>query len=297
MSSARIGRPGDVERPAGTSGEPAAGQANTRDGRLSDHPPGESPQYADGGGILSATSRCAGDHEADPLMALVALVEGCRPDAAAFRHAGFLEWLAREGSRQDGAGREEWSDAQVDRLVAELMARLDVAALAVPRIVGAPEVRRAPVAGIVGRVLTRASAQGCAPWLDLAIAAGSGRALWDEACESWVALPPGVKRGGGGGQFVALTVAGDSMTPLLHSGDVILVRLGPEATRGSVVVARRPDEGFVVKHVGAVDGASMELRSLNAAFPPITVPRTAGTVVGTVVLSWCTHGGVDRAGA
>jgi SOS-response transcriptional repressor LexA len=42
--------------------------------------------------------------------------------------------------------------------------------------------------------------------------------------------------------------------------------------------------------VAKVSRAELELQSLNAAFPPIVVPRDDRTVVGTVVLRWCPHG-------
>lgn len=293
MSSAESRRPRGARRPPVEHGQRSGARVG-REQRTPIHPLARRGHSMDAGEMPARTEdQRDAWREADPLAALVALAEARRLDAAAFRHEGFLEWLGRACRWPDGGG--QWTEGQIERMLAELMARLEIATLAVPRIIGAPELRRPPVAGVVGRVLARAAAEGCAPWLDSAIAAGSGRDLWDEACESWVALPAGVKRGGG--QFVALTVAGDSMTPLLHSGDVILVRLGAEASRGSVVVARRPDDGFVVKQVGDIDATSIELRSLNPAFPPITVPRTARPVAGTVVLSWCTHGHGGRGGA
>jgi SOS-response transcriptional repressor LexA len=127
-----------------------------------------------------------------------------------------------------------------------------------------------------------------APRFDLGIAAGAGRVLWDEPCDSWVSIPPELPRG----RYVALTVKGDSMLPLLHSGDIVLVKLGPDAVRDTVVVARRPDDGYVVKRVGRVTPGQLELVSLNPDFPaPIIVDRDEGTVTGTVVLRWCGHGG------
>ena len=72
----------------------------------------------------------------------------------------------------------------------------------------------------------------------------------------------------------------------MHSGDVVLVRLGPRLVRDSVIVARRPDDGYVVKRIGAVRRTAIELRSLNPEFAPITIPRSESLVVGTVVLRW-----------
>jgi SOS-response transcriptional repressor LexA len=80
------------------------------------------------------------------------------------------------------------------------------------------------------------------------------------------------------------------MDPLLHTGDSVLVQIGPAVARDTVVLARVPDAGYVVKRVAKVSRAELELQSLNAAFPPIVVPRDDRTVVGTVVLRWCPHG-------
>jgi phage repressor protein C with HTH and peptisase S24 domain len=81
------------------------------------------------------------------------------------------------------------------------------------------------------------------------------------------------------------------MLPLLHSDDVVLVRIGPEVARDAIVVARRADDGYVVKRVGRVGAASIELLSLNPEFEPTLIERGEGTVAGTVVLRWCGHGG------
>jgi hypothetical protein len=64
----------------------------------------------------------------------------------------------------------------------------------------------------------------------LAVAAGTGREIWDEPCEQWVELPDGT----GTGAHLALTVAGNSMTPCPHSGDVILVNKRTTVTRDCI---------------------------------------------------------------
>ncbi|HVE80382.1 MAG TPA: S24 family peptidase, partial [Gemmatimonadaceae bacterium] len=202
-----------------------------------------------------------------------------RRDAPGAADPRFAGWLAAD---RRGAREATPDDAA---LAARLHARAEGARLGVRRIAHRPELRAAPEVMTVARALDRAQEQGCAPWLDLAIAAGAGRELWDEGCESWVALPADLPRG----RFVALTVAGDSMTPLLHSGDVVLVKLGADFARDRVVVARRPDDGYVVKRIGALDNASVELLSLNPAFPPVRIERRDDLIVGTVVVRWCGH--------
>ena len=125
-----------------------------------------------------------------------------------------------------------------------------------------------------------------APLLDLRVAAGDGRALWEQACERWVALPPGVAAG----RHVALGVAGDSMRPLLEPGDTLLVRLDADPATGALVVARVAGDGYVVKQVGALTAATIELRSLNPAYRPRRVRRRPGAVLGVVVAWWGARG-------
>jgi phage repressor protein C with HTH and peptisase S24 domain len=139
---------------------------------------------------------------------------------------------------------------------------------------------------MIADVLDAAHAMRAAPRLDLGAAAGVGRDLWDEPCEQWVRVPDDAPAG----SYVSLRVVGESMDPLLHTGDSVLVQVGGKVARDTVVLARVPDAGYVVKKVGKVTRAQLELQSLNDAFPPIVVPRDEHTIVGTVVLRWCPHG-------
>ena len=237
-----------------------------------DHPP-------------SSTSRSprddAREHETDTLVALAgALAErSVEPDPR------FLEWQAAElrARRRPTAAAEHRADARARRLAGgALGARFGVRCLA-----AMPAARTPLVAGALSRVIIPAADAGFAPRLELGIAAGVGRALWDEPCDSWIAIPDDLPRG----RYVALTVKGDSMLPLLHSDDVVLVRIGSEVARDAIIVARRPDDGYVVKRVGRVGPASIELLSLNPDFEPTLIERGDGAVAGTVVLRWCGHGG------
>jgi phage repressor protein C with HTH and peptisase S24 domain len=124
------------------------------------------------------------------------------------------------------------------------------------------------------------------PWPELGVAAGVGRELWDEPCERWVELPRTLATGG---KYVALTVSGSSMEPALHAGDVVLVSVGGGVRRDSIVVARRPEEGYVVKAVGRLTRRAIELRSLNPEFATFSIPRDEALIVGTVVMRWCAH--------
>jgi SOS-response transcriptional repressor LexA len=116
----------------------------------------------------------------------------------------------------------------------------------------------------------------------LSIAAGAGLELWDVECCTTVDVPEDVPRG----RHVALRVSGDSMEPLIHSGDLVPVRLDTRPLPETVVVARDPDHGYVIKEVGRLTAGGIELRSLNPAYPVLRVPHGVGTVLGTVVLCW-----------
>ncbi|MEP7086754.1 MAG: S24 family peptidase, partial [Gemmatimonadota bacterium] len=124
------------------------------------------------------------------------------------------------------------------------------------------------------------------PWPELGVAAGVGRELWDEPCERWIELPETLAAGH---KYVALTVSGSSMEPALHAGDVVLVSVGTSVRRDSIVVARRPEEGYVVKAVGTLSRRAIELRSLNPEFAAFSIPRDDTLIVGTVVMRWCSH--------
>jgi hypothetical protein len=195
----------------------------------------------------------------------------------------FMTWLARDIRRRPPAA-DDWDASRVRRVRRRVVDRALGERFRVPLGDGAPAMREAPAAPIA-RALDDALRARCAPWTSLAAAAGEGRELWDEECDRWVELPRFVE----GGRYVALQVAGDSMTPLLHAGDTILVRLGNEVERDRIVVARRPESGYVVKRVGRVDRRTVELLSLNPAYAPVRVPRRRAAILGTVIMRWCVH--------
>ena len=85
--------------------------------------------------------------------------------------------------------------------------------------------------------------------------------------------------------MMALRGAGDSMTPLLHSGDVVLVDLDAAVPPGGIAVGRHPDHGSVVKRVLRADGGALRLVSLNPAYPPLELPAGSGVLLGPVVVN------------
>jgi len=99
-----------------------------------------------------------------------------------------------------------------------------------------------------------------------------------------VALPDGLP----GGSYVALNVKGESMQPLLHDGDVVLVNMGASPSRGDIVLART-ENGYVVKRLARISRTGVILESLNPQFEPITVRDFSRSVAGVVVLRWCDH--------
>jgi phage repressor protein C with HTH and peptisase S24 domain len=127
--------------------------------------------------------------------------------------------------------------------------------------------------------------------VDLAVAAGVGRELWDEPAEAWLALAPSLGVEPPPGRYLALRVAGDSMEPVMHTGDTVLVALGRPLRPGAVVVARRPEEGYVCKRVRALRPRVAELESLAPGREVIRIPRDDQLVVGQVVAVWCHHCG------
>jgi hypothetical protein len=219
------------------------------------------------------------------LAELAARAEMERGDSPYYVDERVEGWLAREVSSPHRSS-EGWSPVRIRAAAARLRARAEAARLKVRLVAGSPPVERAAAAGMIADVLDGARALRAAPRLDLGAAAGVGRDLWDEPCEQWVRVPDDAPAG----SYVSLRVVGESMDPLLHTGDSVLVQVGGKVARDTVVLARVPDAGYVVKKVGKVTRAQLELQSLNDAFPPIVVPRDEHTIVGTVVLRWCPHG-------
>jgi hypothetical protein len=191
----------------------------------------------------------------------------------------FAVWRAEAAREADAARFAE----RVRRTVA-------AAGRSVRRIDHAPELVRPDAPGPLAAMFAAARNRDAAPLAELGVAAGTGRELFDEPCDAWVTLPDGLPAA----RYVALRVVGDSMTPLLHSGDVVLVDLDAAVPPGAIAVARHPD-GSVVKRVLRADGGALRLVSLNPAYPPLELPPGAGALLGPVVARWCAHSGTgDR---
>ena len=212
------------------------------------------------------------------IRALGAAIER-QDDALIYQDEHFLAWLAndlRMGlSRAERARDERDADAFAQRAAQQLAIRR--AERSLPR--RELRYRGAPITATVSQSVPQAAAERCAPMLDLAAAAGVGRALWDEPCEAWLELPADVPSG----RYVALRVAGDSMDPVLTPRDVLLVKLDGVPAVNDLVVARLRDDSFVVKRVAGLATDSLELASFNPAYAPIVLPRARGAILGTVI--------------
>jgi len=197
------------------------------------------------------------------------------PGHPAWEDPRFLDWLAAD-AREDARRGWRLSRAELRAHGESMMARAHARRLRVTQRGGAPLVKDDGRGGISRRVV---------PVVELRIAAGVGRELWDEPADAWVEVPNDAPAG----DYVALRVVGDSMAPLMHTGDTVLVRRGADVRGDTVIVARHPDDGYVCKRVSRVRRESIELASLAPGRPPIVIPRDARLVVGTVMLVWCSH--------
>jgi phage repressor protein C with HTH and peptisase S24 domain len=193
-----------------------------------------------------------------------------------------MNWLARD-LRRRASSPGDWSAHRVRRIRQRVLERAMAERFHVAE--GDRLMRRQVESTQLREAVDDASRERCAPWTPLAAAAGIGRDLWDEDCDQWVELPESVKKG----RFIALQVAGDSMTPLLHAGDTILVELGGVPKRDTIAVVRSGDDGYVVKRVGRASRGELELLSINRSYGPIVMRREQGQLLGTVIMRWCPH--------
>lgn len=217
------------------------------------------------------------------LLRLFAMAEIRQPDSP-FYAERLSSWLESEVNSPDRRN-EGWSSDRIARAAERMRGRALAKRLGVVSE-GRAHRQPSPYAGTAPQLLEEGLLRGVAPYVDLAAAAGAGRALWDEPCHEVVVLPEQMPSG----RYVAIGIAGDSMEPAFHRGDTLLVKLGNEAQRDTVILARLPgDDGYVVKRVARATRASLVLHSLNPAYAPIVLEREAGSVVGTVLLRWCEH--------
>ena len=122
------------------------------------------------------------------------------------------------------------------------------------------------------------------PRLPLGAAAGPGALTSDEApfdsfrfSRRWLR-----DQGLAGAQLSAIRVTGDSMEPVLHDGDEILVDRAQRTLRDGVHVVRLGD-ALLVKRLAAAGPGRAMLLSQNYAYPPLEVALDELEIVGRVV--------------
>lgn len=201
----------------------------------------------------------------------------------AWTHEPFLTWLAAElRSRPGRRARAMYDEGAMLERGRALRARVLARQCAVGLVHGTPRLMTARRVDTPQRVMEEARAVGAVPYVELAAAAGAGRELWDEATESWLVAPEGAPSV----RALALRIRGESMEPLLHDGDTVLVELTPALVRGRIVIARHPDDGYVCKRVERIGRREVVLASLNREHGDVTIPRDERLVVGTVRMAW-----------
>lgn len=234
-------------------------------------------------GPLPEAEQLQREYETDRLIELAARAQLEREDSGFYSNARFIEWLGRD--LRERAELNATARLALDRIAQRVHARLLGVRLGLADGGRCPAIEPAPAATSAEALLSNAARARRAPQWDLSVAAGAGRELWEEPCEGLIPLPAELPSA----RYIALRVSGDSMMPLVHAGDLLLVKLVREIVRDTVIVIQTPDEGYVVKQVGALTRRRVELRSLNGAYDPIEVPREPARVLGTVVMRWCDH--------
>jgi len=198
----------------------------------------------------------------------------------------FWDWYTRACRAGQTAEERRETESGVPAFLDRVTARLAALDAPLVRVAGPAPRRSAGIVGPVSQVLAPALAAGAAPLVEAGVAAGAGRQLWDEVTDAWITVPNELPER----RYVAMRVSGDSMTPLLHSDDVVLIDLdNNDTTAGAIIVARNTDDGYVVKQVTANDGFDIVLGSLNPAYAPMRITSSSGVVLGRVVLRWCEH--------
>jgi hypothetical protein len=239
--------------------------------------------------VLTPAESALVERERDMLVLLFGERSTSMRDLSSAVIEKLLDWYSRELRESLTISERARLTAGGVAFAASVARRQALAAAGVAGVNERPVSSRPPDAASIAGLVSLGVKARHAPRADLAVAAGAGRELWEEPCAEWVALPDDVPSG----RYLALTAKGRSMEPLLHSGDVFLLRLGPELERGTVVVVRHPENGYVVKRVGMVGALHVELTSFNPDFAPIRVPRDPSLVLGTVILRWSTHARVN----
>lgn len=109
-----------------------------------------------------------------------------------------------------------------------------------------------------------------------------GEPIWaNEHIEGWIELPPNSLAKG---NYFALYVEGDSMSPMIPDGSLIIVRQQPSVENGQIAVVLWDDENEAHVRRVYVDEKQklVTLQAVNPAYPPITVKPNKVRILGLV---------------
>ena len=234
----------------------------------------------------SSSGANAPEEDAETLLREIGRVLLDDAAATAWIDERFAAWLFQSADADLFSHETDRDDAELERLGTALLARIAARRRELRRLHVPPTDLDPPLIATPLRSVDAARVYAAAPVIDLAVAAGTGREIWDEPVRRWVRIPQEVPEG----RYVVFPIVGDSLSPLVHSGDQVLVQLDTEPQVGCVVVARHPDDGYVCKVVTRIRARTIELGSLDPSRAPITIPRDPRLLIGTVVVVWCMHG-------
>lgn len=196
----------------------------------------------------------------DPRAALEALITERGVGYAALsrmigRNEAYLQQFIKRGTPRMLAERDR-------RLLAAFL-RVDEEVLGGPPSAAPPAIRR----------------------LDLAASAGPGGLAEDDRLAGSMVLDPAVLAGRDPARLSLLPARGDSMLPLIHDGDMMLVDESDRrpGARGGVYVIRL-DGALIVKRV-SVRAEQATIASDNPDYPPIA-PRAASDLEVTGRVIW-----------
>src|SRR5207237_230677 len=135
------------------------------------------------------------DRSLDDLMSAVGREVELVDHELAHQEERFLLWLAsdlRTGLDHEQRSQDERDAAEfARRALNRLKVRLAEKRLPLRKL----RERAASVRATLTHAVPAASRERCATILDLAVAAGGGRELWDEPCDRWLELPDDVPAG------------------------------------------------------------------------------------------------------
>ena len=164
------------------------------------------------------------------------------------RQAGLDPTAFNKSKRRSNSGKPRWpSTESLSKVLTTIgMSFEDFAQLASGNAPADIYEVREPTIPLIG--LAQAGADGF--FNDAGFPVG---ASWEDIC------PPGLQ----GENIYALEISGDSMAPVLRSGDKVIVAPNMTARRGDRVVVKTMDGEIMAKELAQMSEAEIKLRSIN----------------------------------